>query len=595
MEERWRAESSPVFRAIWGQDVDLDAFDSTAADMPAPVRAVMDGSVAIVRRRKKDGTLYGPDAAIAPEVVAELAQAGFWGLRASTAFGGSGAGLRTVAQCITEMMVADPWMAGLLSCHECLGPVASLEAFGSAEQKERLLPPLVSGQRLGAFAVTEPGASSDWTAIRTVARRDGDRLLVSGEKLFTTNGGLGRTVNTMCLIDGQHQMVLIELPTTDGEQFRTVNYRLKAPAHLKNVGLVFDGLSVPAANVLQAPRGDGRVIAYHALNNGRVGVCAMCAGALRLIAGSVLPWVQQRRTFGAAIGSRELVQRRLGWLAGRIVACDAMVAWAGQLLDEGYRGELEGVTAKVFGSESLKEATVDVLLKTHGGRALLEGNLFADTVCDLLAPTVYEGENEILTLGYFHSVARAHSQHYLAPIAAAMKKKGEGAAAKRPGVSDLLSAGRHAASYSAWLVQHEARQAFSHKHRHLKAAPGDLAEVALELLGAMALEISAALRHFGSDLVHRHALTFDLARRAQLATAMLVVSRYAERQQDPVVRQAAICAALELGTRLTNSRPGGELYHLLTELGQAVAEDRFAPVASADRGAVAMAESLLAI
>lgn len=65
MEERWRAESSPVFRVIWEQDVDLDAFDSTAADMPAPVRAVMDGSVAIVRRRKKDGTLYGPDAAIA--------------------------------------------------------------------------------------------------------------------------------------------------------------------------------------------------------------------------------------------------------------------------------------------------------------------------------------------------------------------------------------------------------------------------------------------------------------------------------------------------------------------------------------------------
>jgi hypothetical protein len=72
---------------------------------------------------------------------------------------------------------------------------------------------------------------------------------------------------------------------------------------------------------------------------------------------------------------------------------------------------------------------------------------------------------------------------------------------------------------------------------------------------------------------------------------MLVVSRYAERQDDPLVRQAGICAALDLGARLTGSRPTGQMYHALTELGRAVGEDRFAPVRDADRGAVVMTES----
>jgi hypothetical protein len=112
------------------------------------------------------------------------------------------------------------------------------------------------------------------------------------------------------------------------------------------------------------------------------------------------------------------------------------------------------------------------------------------------------------------------------------------------------------------------------------------------LLGDLALDISAALRHFGAAIAHRQALVFDLARRAQLATVMLVVSRYADRQPDPWVRQAGLCAALELGARLTGAPPTGETYHLVTELGRAVAEDRFPLVGDAERGAVVMAEHL---
>ena len=594
MVERWKVEGSPVHKAMWKHG-GVEPFDTSPLDLPDSVRVTMDRSLGAVRRHKQAGTRYVADRTIAPALVADLAEAGYWGMRASAAYGGAGASFQALAQFITEMAVADPWVAGMMSVQACIGPVGLLEAFGSAEQKDRLMRPLATGQRLGAFAITEPGTSTDWGAIRTVARPEGDWLFVSGEKLFITNAGPGRTVGALCLINGRHEMVLIELPEREDEHFRIASYCLKAPAHIANVGLVLDNLPVPAANVLRPTRGDGRSIAYHALNHGRVAVCANAAGQLRIIAGSLIPWVQQRQTFGAPIGSRELVQRRLGWLAGRIVACDAMTAWTAHLLDEGYRAELECVTAKIFGSESVKEACVDVLLKTLGARALLEGNPFSDWLFDLLAPTVYEGENEVLTLGYFHSLAREHGEHYLAPIASAITERPhEGAGGHHPSVSDILAVGGRASSYAAWLVGEEVRHALGGLQHRLSADPAELSGVAHELLPAMALEISAALRHFGTEVAQRQALAFDLARRAQLATVMLVVSRYAARQQDPLIRQAGICAALDLGARLTNGRPTAQTYHLVTELGRAIAEDRFALVHDADRGAVRMTESTVA-
>lgn len=164
--------------------------------------------------------------------------------------------------------------------------------------------------------------------------------------------------------------------------------------------------------------------------------------------------------------------------------------------------------------------------------------------------------------------------------------------ANHPSASNLWAAGRHAAAYAAWLAGEEVRHTVGRFRQRLTAVPAELADVALGLLGDLALDISAALRHFGAAIAHRQALVFDLARRAQLATVMLVVSRYADRQSDPWVRQAGLCAALELGARLTGAQPTGETYHLVTELGRAVAEEQFPVGRDAERGAVVMAEHL---
>jgi alkylation response protein AidB-like acyl-CoA dehydrogenase len=460
----------------------------------------------------------------------------------------------------------------------------------TAEQKERLLPPLARGDRLGAFAVTEPVTSSDWGGMRTTARRDGDRLLVTGEKAFITNAAPGRTIALLCRLEDRLEMLLVELPARQSERFEIVEYRLRAPAHCLNVGLRFRELPVPAANLITAEPGGGRAVAHRALSHGRVAVCANAAGILRRMAGTLIPWVQQRETFGAPIGTRELVQRRLGRLAGRIVACDALSIWAATLLEDGYRGELECVAAKVFATRALTEATVHILLETQGGRAFLEGNFFADNVHDLLAPAIYEGENEILTLGFFASLARAHGERYVGAIAEATRAAGY----DRPDLGkprQLWAARRPLSVYAGWLAGRQARHVGARLRREVPADADGLAALAAEVLHGAALEISATIRRDGEAAVHQ-ARIHEIARRVQDATVLLVVSRDAARQADPVVSSAGLCMAMELGHALLGLRPSSRYHRLLTELGAAVAEDRFAPVAGVERAPVEMREHL---
>ena len=107
------------------------------------------------------------------------------------------------------------------------------------------------------------------------------------------------------------------------------------------------------------------------------------------------------------------MQRRIGRLAALIVGCDAMVAWCSWLLDQGFRGEMECIIAKIFGSESQKEAAIELFMKTHGGRAFLHGHIFGDNVHEYLAPCIYEGEGEMLGMAFFKSLIKEHGKTVL--------------------------------------------------------------------------------------------------------------------------------------------------------------------------------------
>ena len=188
---------------------------------------------------------------------------------------------------------------------------------------------------------------SDLTALRTRAERSGNQFIVNGEKLFITNVIPGRTIGLVCLIDDRPAVLIVDLPDQENDHFQLRKYGLYALKHTYNQGIVFRDFPVPAENLLTPPRGDGLTIAYHGLNLGRVSLCANAAGTMRLMLASMIPWAHFRRTYGAEIATRELVQRRLGRIAALIVGCDALVQWCAGLLDQGYRGEMECIIAKI--------------------------------------------------------------------------------------------------------------------------------------------------------------------------------------------------------------------------------------------------------
>ncbi len=145
-------------------------------------------------------------------------------------------------------------IAGLASVHGCIGAVDPVRTFGTPEQKERFLPKLASGEALSGFALTEPCAGSDLTALRTTAVLDGDDYVVNGEKLFITNAIPGRTVGLVVLIDGKPAVLIVDLPPQENEHFQLVPYGLYALRQAYNNGLHLQGLPRAARTTCSSRR-----------------------------------------------------------------------------------------------------------------------------------------------------------------------------------------------------------------------------------------------------------------------------------------------------------------------------------------------------
>jgi len=575
---QYQTTSSPIHRAVWERMLPVELFAAAEEKTPGDVQTVMSRSLDVVRRHRDAKSLHNPDGKIAEGVLADLAGAGYWGLLVDREYGGSGAPLRSFMPFLTQMALIDPTIAGLASVHGCIGAVDPVRTFGNDEQKRRFLPKLASGERLSAFALTEPGAGSDLTALRTRARLVGNQYLVTGEKLFITNVTPGRTIGLVCLIDDKPAVLIADLPPQESEQFQLVKYGLYALKHTYNRGIVFRDFPVPAENLLQVPKGNGLTIAYHGLNLGRVALCATAAGNMRLLMASMIPWANFRRTYGEAIARRELVRRRLARLAGLIVACDALVAWCSTLLDQGYRGEMECIIAKIFGSEAQKEAAIELFMKTHGGRSFLHGHLLGDNVHEYLAPCIYEGEGEMLGMALFKSLVKQHGTEFFEPVGKALAAAGmKTFSPANP--AHVWKLRQVLVPYASWTL----REMFASKsHSELGNLPPQLREHALFAirgLQRMPLEISEAMRKHQLKLADRQCRMSEISARVQKLVVMLATSLFATPQSDEVVKAAADVMCQGLASELTGQRPTDRYFRALNNLGEAIADGKFTSIA----------------
>jgi len=566
---QYKTVNSPIHRAVWDDGVPIELFTTpkvAEADMTLPA---MKTCLDILAKHRKANTVWDKDGKVSEDVIKELGTAGYWGMLIPTKYGGQGANVLQFMTFLSQVGMIDPTTAGLASVHGCIGAVDPVSSFGSEEQKKRLLPRLASGEALSAFALTEPCAGSDLTALRTTATLKGDTYLINGEKLFITNAIPGRTVGIVCLIDGKPAAIIADLPKKESENFQIVHYGLYALNHAYNKGLKFKDFAVPKENLLVPPAGDGLTVAYHGLNLGRLALCATASGVMKVMLANMLPWAHFRETYGNAIESRELVKRRIARTAALICGAEALFSWGSWLLDQGYRGELECVIAKIFGSEAEKEVAIELFMKTHGGRSFMHGHMFGDNVHDFLAPCIYEGEGEMLGMAFFKSLAKQHGQTYFEPVGKALQKNNiRNFNPMNPGHAWALR--NEMIPYATWRLGKMFTGADSHVIPGMPPELQEHVDFAMEMLHGAPIELSENMVKHQLKLADRQCRIAEMSQRIQDSITILVAALWAHKQGDTVKIAATDILCQDLTRKLTGARPSDSYFKACSKLADTI-------------------------
>jgi acyl-CoA dehydrogenase len=584
---QYQTVNSPIHKAVWDGKVPLDLFMPPPLPVSAPCDAAMQKCLELVRQRRAAGTLLDDKNKVATSLLQDLGQAGFWGMLIDPKFGGQGAPFVRFTRFLTQIAIQDSMIAGLASVHGCIGAVDPVRSFGNAQQKQYFLPKLASGEMISGFALTEPGAGSDLTALRTTATLVGDDYEVTGEKLFITNAIPGRTIGLVVVLDGKPAVLIAELPAAENEQFQIVPYGLYALRHGYNNGLRFNHFRVPRANLLVPPMGDGLTIAYHGLNLGRLALCASALATMRVLLANILPWADFRRTYGQPIKTRELVKRRIARLAALIAGADALTAWGSWLIDQGYRGEMECVIAKIFGSEALKEAAVELFMKTHGGRSFLRGHLFGDNIYDYLAPCIYEGEGEMLGLAFFKSLVKQHGQTFFEPIGKALQTK-KIRTFNPVNPVHLWKLRGELGAYTRWSVGQRLRRG---DHQTVPGMDPRLAAHLAFALGQFQrfpIEVSGAMSKHQLKLADRQCRMAELSQRVQDTVVLLVTILWAHQQKTEPALLAADMLAQDLRRKLTGDRPTDSYFRATGQLADRILAGGFDELAGVPQAEILM-------
>jgi alkylation response protein AidB-like acyl-CoA dehydrogenase len=306
------------------------------------------------------------------DVVHRIGELGWLGIPIPEDEGG--AGLDTLAYAIAVEEIGRVWgsLGLIVAAHTSLG-CGPLHLAGTPEQQQRYLVPMASGQVIGAYGLTEPGAGSDSGGTRTVARFEeaagGGSWVIDGGKRFITNAGQAGTyvvtARTGERIDGTPEISAFIVPA-DTPGFSVGRLEEKLGLHASATGeLVFDGARVPAANLL-GERGDGFKLFLRILDGGRISIGALAVGLAQAALDASIPYAQTREQFGRPIGSFQGVAFMVADMATEIEAARQMVWRAAWLKDQGRDFGLAAAQAKLFASEVSSRAT-NQAIQIHGG------------------------------------------------------------------------------------------------------------------------------------------------------------------------------------------------------------------------------------
>jgi butyryl-CoA dehydrogenase len=332
------------------------------------------------------------------ELFDKMAELGLLGMVVPEQYGGAGFDYVSYALAVMEIAAADGASSTAFQVHNslvCLG----LLKFGNEEQRTRYLAPLASGKLLGAFCLTEPDAGSDAAAIRTRARRSGNRFVLSGSKQFITSGKSADLAIVFAVTDpeaGKRGMSAFMVPTrSPGYNIarieRTMGQRSSDHCHV-----VFEDCEVLPEQML-GEEGQGLNIALANLEGGRIGVAAQSVGMARAAYDCALAYAKQRKTFGKPIIEHQAIAFRLADMATSLQAAELMVLRAPALRDAGEPCLKAASMAKLFASEAA-EKICSSAVQIHGGYGYLNDFAVERIYRDVRVCSIYEGASEIQRL-----------------------------------------------------------------------------------------------------------------------------------------------------------------------------------------------------
>ncbi len=335
------------------------------------------------------------------DTVRKMGEMGLMGIEVPERYGGAGMDTLAYVLAMIEIAKADAAHSTVMSVNGSLVNYALLR-FGSEEQKQKYLVPMASGEKIGAYSLTEPQSGSDAAGMRAraVLNDAGTHYLISGRKSWVTSGPVAETVLVFALTDPQqgHRGITAFIVETDqpglerGKTEPKLGIRASATCEL-----LFDGYACPVENVLGEP-GMGFKIAMAALDAGRIGIAAQAVGIAEAAYEASLAYAREREAFGQKIGQFQMIQQKIADMktrleAARLLTFNAALAKM-RAAETGRRYTLEASMAKLFASETAMFAAHQAV-QIHGGMGYSKELPLERYFRDAKITEIYEGTSEI--------------------------------------------------------------------------------------------------------------------------------------------------------------------------------------------------------
>ena len=359
------------------------------------------GEVRQMLDRELDSDWIDNNADIPPNLVQGLARTGVLGMTAPREYGGRGFSQMQYCKVLEEIGSRDASVSVFVNAHHSIG-IRALLLFGTPEQKAKWLPPLVAGEKLAAFALTERDAGSDAANVQMTATPEGDVFILNGEKRYITNAAIAQVLTVMARTPvpgkpGKHAITAF-LVTPDMPGFEMLEARMpKLGIRGTATGRFrLNNVRVPKENVL-GPLGKGLRVALTVLDFGRTTFGACCTGAMKRCLRMAIEHANTRQQFKKTLGNFDLVKKKIAQIAADAYAMEAMTTVTASLIDRGLEDYMiETAMLKVFTTDRLWEA-VNETFQIHGGAAYFNDNALGRILRDARINQIGEGSNEVLT------------------------------------------------------------------------------------------------------------------------------------------------------------------------------------------------------